>query len=356
MRTYDIINAGPKNRFMANGRIVSNSGRLIQPQNLPRNHLDCMSLARDLVKARKLDAIRVIYGNLADTLSQLTRTALIPSPGHLFVVADFSAIEARITAWLAGEEWVLEVFRTHGKIYEATAAQMFGVPLERIVKGNPEYELRQKGKVATLALGYGGGSGALINMGALKQGLTEDELPEIVQRWRAANRRIVGLWYTVENAALEVMRTGQAVGVRGLIFAREGDGQQDWLTVRLPSGRKLYYAKPAIELNDRGNEQLSYQGTTMKGGKPERTSTWGGKLVENLVQSIARDCLAVSLMRLAAAGYKIAFHVHDEIVLDVPAEQADVDAVTTIMGQPIDWAPGLPLKAEGFVCEYYRKD
>ncbi|MCL6598968.1 MAG: DNA polymerase [Alicyclobacillus macrosporangiidus] len=334
------------------------AGRLIQVQNLPRNHMEAMGIARELVKQKKLDALRIIYGNVPDTLSQLVRTAFIPSPGNVLVVADFSAIEARVIAWLAGEEWVLDVFRSHGKIYEATASQMFGVPLDLIKKGNPEYELRQKGKVATLALGYQGGTGALVKMGALQMGLTEDELPDIVYRWRAANKRIVDLWYSLENAALEAVRTGQAIGVQGLIVAREGDYAtgQDFLTIRLPSGRKLFYARPFIQPNEMGREALYYHGVNQKTRKWEIIPTYGGKLTENCVQAIARDCLAESLLRLHQAGYQTVMHIHDEVVLDVPRERSDLDAVTALMGQPISWAPGLPLKADGFITEFYRKD
>ncbi len=334
------------------------AGRLVQVQNLPRNYLETLSHARDCVKAKKVDALKLIYGNVPDALSQLIRTAFIPAPGHVFVVADFSAIEARIIAWLAGEQWRLEVFATHGKIYEASASQMFGVPVEKIAKGNPEYELRQKGKVAELALGYQGASGALIAMGALDMGLTEEELPEMVLRWRAANKRIVDLWYSLENAALEVVRTGQAAGVKGLILAREGDfdARQDFLTVTLPSGRKLFYAKPFICQNDRGREAVHYHGINQDTKKWETIATYGGKLVENCVQAIARDCLSESLMRLAAAGYKIVMHVHDEVVLEVPRNEVDLDAVTGLMGRPIAWAPGLLLRADGFVTEYYKKE
>ena len=227
------------------------AGRLVQMQNLPRNYLKTLDYARNLVKAKNYDGVKILYGNVPDTLSQLIRTAFIPSSGHKFVVADFSAIEARVIAWLAGEQWVNEVFATHGKIYEATASQMFGVPVERIAKGNPEYSLRQKGKVATLALGYQGGTSALIAMGALQMGLTEEELPDIVQRWRQANPRIKGLWYAIENAALAVMETAQPQGINGLIFALEGDliYGQSFLTVRLPSGRKLFYPKPFLKEN-----------------------------------------------------------------------------------------------------------
>jgi DNA polymerase len=334
------------------------ASRLVQIQNLPRNYLETLSHARELVKGRKVDALKLIYGNVPDTLSQLIRTAFVPLPGHVLVVADFSAIEARVLAWLAGEQWRLDVFNSHGKIYEASASQMFGVPLELIAKGNPEYELRQKGKVAELALGYQGGPGALISMGALDQGLTEDELPDIVRRWRSANKRIVDLWYSVENAALDVMRTGQPVGIRGLILAREGDygTQQDFLTITLPSGRKLFYVKPFLHQNESGKEALHYHGINQKTRKWEVIPTYGGKLVENIVQAISRDCLAESLVRLAVAGYQTVMHVHDEVVLNVPADNADLDAVTEIMGAPISWAPGLPLKAAGFVTDYYMKD
>ena len=334
------------------------AGRLVQIQNLPRNYLETLSHARDCAKARKLDAIKVIYGSVPDTLSQLTRTAFIPSPGNVLLVSDFSAIEARILAWLAGEQWVLDVFTSHGKIYEAAASQMFGVPIDAIVKGNPEYELRQKGKVSVLALGYAGAVGALIAMGALNMGLTEEELPEIVRRWRSANKRIVDLWYAVENAALDVMRTGQPAGVRGLLLARESEYRsgQDFLTILLPSGRKLYYAKPFLSVNDRGREALHYWGMDQVTKKWGVIPTFGGKIVENTVQAIARDCLAESLVRLDAANYRDVMHVHDEIVADQPAGVGSIEEMTAIMGQPIPWANGLPLRADGFATSYYKKD
>lgn len=236
------------------------AGRLVQMQNLPRNYIKTLDYARKVVKAKNYDGLKLLYGNVPDTLSQLIRTAFIPSEGHKFVVADFSAIEARVIAWLAGEQWVNEVFATHGKIYEATASQMFGVPVDKIAKGNPEYALRQKGKVATLALGYQGGTSALIAMGALQMGLTEEELPDIVQRWRQANPRIRDLWYAVENAALAVMQTAQPQAIYGLIFALEGDlvYGQSFLTVQLPSGRKLYYPKPFLKENQFGKLALHY--------------------------------------------------------------------------------------------------
>ncbi|RGY92107.1 hypothetical protein DXA14_32835, partial [Hungatella hathewayi] len=256
------------------------AGRLVQMQNLPRNYLKTLDYARNLVKAKNYDGVRILYGNVPDTLSQLIRTAFIPSAGHKFVVADFSAIEARVIAWLAGEQWVNEVFATHGKIYEATASQMFGVPVERIAKGNPEYSLRQKGKVATLALGYQGGTSALIAMGALQMGLTEEELPDIVQRWRQANPRIKGLWYAIENAALAVMETAQPQGINGLIFALEGDiiYGQSFLTVRLPSGRKLFYPKPFLKENRFEKMAVHYYTVGQQTRKWEVTSTYGGKM------------------------------------------------------------------------------
>lgn len=334
------------------------AGRLVQVQNLPRNYLETLGHARDCVREKKADALKFVYGNVPDTLSQLIRTAFIPSEGNTLLISDFSAIEARVIAWLAGEQWRLDVFNTHGKIYEASASQMFGVPLELIKKGNPEYALRQKGKVAELALGYQGGSGALINMGALEGGLTEAELPDIVRRWRASSKRIVDLWYSLENAALSVMRTGQPAGVRGLIIARESDIRNglDFLTITLPSGRKLFYVKPFLSENDFGKEALHYFGLNQTTKKWEKQSSYGGKLVENCVQAIARDCLAVTLKRLAILGYQTVMHIHDEVVLDVPNNQADLDMVASIMGTPIEWAPGLPLTADGFLSEYYKKD
>lgn len=332
------------------------AGRLVQLQNLPRNYIKTLDYARKLVKAKNYDGIKLLYGNVPDTLSQLIRTAFIPSEGHKFVVADFSAIEARVIAWLAGEQWVNEVFATHGKIYEATAAQMFGVPVERIVKGNPEYALRQKGKVATLALGYQGGTHSLVSMGALKMGLTEEELPDIVQRWRQANRQICGLWYAVENAALTVMETAQPQGINGLIFALEGDliYGQSFLTVQLPSGRKLYYCRPFLKENQFGKTAIHYHTMGQQTRKWEVTSTYGGKMTENIVQAIARDCLAVTLERIAARGLQVVFHVHDEVIIDAPMETT-VDEICGLMAEPIPWAPGLVLKGAGFENDYYMK-
>ena len=333
------------------------AGRLVQMQNLPKNYLGTLDEARNLVIRHNYDGIKMIYGNVPDTLSQLIRTAFIPSDGNKLVVADFSAIEARVIAWLAGEQWVNEVFATHGRIYEATAAQMFHVPVELIVKGNPEYELRQKGKVATLALGYQGASGALIQMGALNMGIAEEELPDIVTRWRAANRRIVDLWYAIDGAILAVMRTAQPQGIYGLLFALEGDliYGQTFLTVRLPSGRKLFYPKPFLHDNQFGREALHYYTVGQQTKKWEVTSTYGGKMTENIVQAIARDCLAETLTRVQTKGHQVVFHVHDEVVIDAPP-CVTVDEICDLMAEPIPWAPGLILKGAGFESDYYMKD
>lgn len=333
------------------------AGRLVQMQNLPRNYIGTLDEARELAKAGNFEGLRLLYGNVPDTLSQLIRTAFVPSGGHKFVVADFSAIEARVIAWLAGEQWVNEVFATHGKIYEATASQMFHVPIENIAKGRPEYALRQKGKVATLALGYQGGTSALIAMGALNMGLTEEELPDIVTRWRGANKQICALWYAVENAALAAMRTAQPQRIRGLIFALEGDliYGQTFLTARLPSGRKLYYPKPFLKENQFGKEAVHYYTVGQQTRKWEITSTYGGKMTENIVQAVARDCLAVTLDRIAAKGLQVVFHVHDEVIIDAPMETT-VEEICSLMAEPIPWAPGLILKGAGFEGQYYKKD
>lgn len=332
------------------------AGRMVQMQNLPRNYLNTLDEAREIVRSGNYAGLRMIYGNVPDTLSQLIRTAFIPSEGHKFVVADFSAIEARVIAWLAGEQWVNEVFATHGKIYEATAAQMFGVPMEKIRKGNPEYSLRQKGKVATLALGYQGGTNALIAMGALDQGLTEEELPDIVRRWRSANPRIRDLWYTIEQAAVTAVQTSQPQAINGLIFSLEGDlvYGQSFLTVRLPSGRKLFYPKPFLQENPFGRMAVHYYGVDAN-KKWGVESTYGGKMTENIVQAIARDCLAETLRRVAARGLQVVFHVHDEVIIDAPIH-VTVDDICDLMAEPIPWAPGLILRGAGFESSYYKKD
>lgn len=333
------------------------AGRLTQMQNLPKNYLSTLDYARKLAKQMNYDGLKLLYGNVPDTLSQLIRTAFIPSEGHKFVVADFSAIEARVIAWLAGEQWVNEVFATHGKIYEATASQMFGVPVERITKGNPEYSLRQKGKVATLALGYQGGEGALIRMGALDMGLSEEELPDIKNRWRQANPRIVDLWYAIDRAAVQTVQTAQPQGIKDLIFALEGDllYGQSFLTIRLPAGRKLFYPKPFLKENKFDRPAVHYYAVNQTTKKWEVDSTYGGKLTENIVQAIARDCLAETLRRIDARGLQVVFHVHDEVIIDAPMD-VTVEEICDLMAEPIPWAPGLILKGAGFENDYYMKD
>lgn len=334
------------------------AGRLVQVQNLPRTYTEPLELARELVKERKTDALRLIYGSVPDTLSQLIRTAFIAPPRRTLIDADFSAIEARVISWLAGEEWRLEVFRTHGKIYEASASQMFGVPIERIKKGNPEYALRQKGKVAELALGYQGSSGALIQMGALDMGIPEEDLPDIVSRWREANKRIRDLWYKMDSAAVQVITQGGSVGVNGIIITHEFNYSQniDYMTVTLPSGRKLYYIAPQIGVNKWGNPSISYMGMDQSTKKWKRIETYGGKLVENCVQAIARDCLAIAIERLEKAGYEVIFHIHDEVVIECDADKASLEDVVKIMSGPIPWAMDLPLGADGWTGNFFRKD
>ena len=277
-------------QFYGANRTGRFAGRLIQVQNLPRTYTDPIELARELVTAHDADALQCVYGSVNDTLSQLIRTAFVASPGNVLIDADFSAIEARVISWLAGEQWRLEVFRTHGKIYEASASQMFGVPIEMIKKGNPEYALRAKGKVAELALGYQGGPGALIAMGALDMGLTEEELPEIVQRWRASNKRIQALWWAMDEAARNVIENGGAVNVRGLIVAREYDAVQgtSLLTITLPSKRKLYYVNPQLCTNRFGGDSMSYTGIDQTTKQWKSIETYGGKLTENCLAGDAK--------------------------------------------------------------------
>ena len=368
-KKYDAIEAAvcPDGRvrgllqFYGANRTGRWAGRLVQVQNLPRTYTEPLPLARELVKQKNLDALRLIYGSVPDTLSQLIRTAFIAPEGHVLIDADFSAIEARVISWLAGEQWRLEVFRTHGKIYEASASQMFGVPIELIKKGNPEYSLRQKGKVAELALGYQGSTGALINMGALDMGIPEADLPDIVTRWRDANSRIRDLWYTMDNAAVQVIANGGSVGVRNLLLSREFDYNQgtDVFTILLPSGRKLYYVSPSLGQNQWGNPSITYMGMDQKTKRWKTIETYGGKLVENCVQAIARDALAGAIERLEAAGLPVVFHVHDEVIIDVsPFAEPDamLEKVVDIMREPIPWAPDLPLNADGWVGNFFRKD
>lgn len=333
------------------------SGRLVQMQNLPRNYLEPLEDVRELVKARNYETLDLIYPSIADTLSQLIRTAFVPKNGKKYVVADFSAIEARVIAWLAREDWVNQVFATHGRIYEATASQMFRVPIEKITKGNPEYALRQKGKVATLALGYQGGTNALISMGALSMGLSEEELPDIVTRWRNANKNIVRLWYKVGECALATTKDGRARTYNGLIFRLEEDLNNGlrFLTIELPSKRKLFYCKPFVDMRRFGNEVLAFFSQNQTTKKWEKEQTFGGKLVENIVQAIARDCLCVTLDRIAVQNLQPVFHVHDEIIVEAD-DSLSVEELCDIFAEPIPWANGLILKGAGFDGYFYKKD
>lgn len=348
MRTYDIINAGPYNRFLANGRVVSNSGRLVQAQNLPQNHLPDLELAREIVKAGDVDQLAFLFGSVPNTLSELIRTAFIPKDGYRFIVADFSAIEARVLAWLAGEGWVLEEFRGEGKIYEATAARMFHILKETITRGHANYEYRQKGKQATLSCGYGGGVGALKNMGAK---MPEEEMQPLVDAWRAANPRIVSFWYALDRAAREVIENHSSARVgRVRLFWKS-----DKMFIQLPSKRRLCYLSPHFVTNRFGNQGVGYLAPSAAGKLVEQES-FGGKLAENCTQAIARDLLAFAMLNLEAAGYRIVFHVHDEVVLEMPTGQGTLDEACAIMGQAPDWAEALPLRADGYCCPFYRKD
>ena len=330
------------------------AGRLVQIQNLPQNHLQDLDYARQLVKAGDLADFELNYSNPTQVLSELIRTAFIAKPGCTFHVCDFSAIEARVIAWIAGENWVLDVFRNGGDIYCATASQMFGVPVE---KHGANAELRQKGKIAVLALGYGGGIGALENMGGSKMGLTEREEKEIIQKWRDANPRIVKFWATVEAAAIKALKTGESTTIhRGIEVAK----RWGMLTITLPSGRTVCYPRARIgtEYGDswRGDHEIiEYEGLNQTTKKWEAIRTYGGKLTENIVQSVARDILGIVILRAEAAGLKIVFHIHDEIIVEAEPGQT-LEDVTAIFSQPIDWCKDLPLKGAGYTTPYYLKD
>ena len=324
------------------------AGRLVQIQNLPQNHLPDLALARDLVKAGRYADIEALYESTPNVLSELIRTAFVPRPGCRFIVADFSAIEARVIAWLAGEQWRLEVFRQGGDIYCASASKMFHVPVE---KHGQNSHLRQKGKIAELALGYGGSVGALTAMGALEMGLLEEELPSLVRQWREANPHIIRLWAQVENAAMTAVRERTEVALGRLVFQY----QSGMLFIALPSGRKLCYVKPRIQTNRFGGDGLTYEGVG-EGKKWTRIETFGGKLTENIVQATARDLLAEAMLRLRDAGLEIVMHVHDEAVLEVPIGHSGVDEVCALMAEAPAWADGLPLRADGYECRFYQKD
>ena len=326
------------------------AGRLVQMQNLPRNYIEELDYARDLVRTGRVDELSLVFGNVPDTLSQLIRTAFIPAEGHRFVVADFSAIEARVIAWLAGEQWRMQAFANGEDIYCASASRIYGVP---VVKHGENGHLRQKGKIAELACGYGGSVGAMKAMGGAN--LTDEELKQIVDDWRKASPNIPRLWYRLENAAMDAIRTGAPVIANGLIFRYEGTPEGlRFLTIQLPSGRKLFYCNPFFAPNRFGNDSIHYYGANT--GNWCELETYGGKLTENVVQAIARDCLAFAMKNIGAAGYQIVMHIHDEVILDAPADRADLDTVCKLMCQTPPWAEGLLLNADGFVGDYYKKD
>ena len=334
------------------------AGRSLQPQNLVRNTMPDPELdaARDLIKTGNIDAIEPIFGEPSAVFSQLVRTAFIPSPGRRFVVSDFSAIEARVIAWIAGEQWRLDVFRQGGDIYCESASRMYHVPVE---KHGANAELRQRGKVAELALGYGGSVGAIRQMDA-SGAIPEDEISGIVQKWRSESPHIVAMWKACQNAAVSVILGEQPKriirGLQGLSFYREMVAGYPVLFIGLPSGRPIAYWDPQVMETDMG-PRITYMTQNQTTRRWERTETYGGKLTENIVQSVARDCLADKMLQLSRQGYDIVFHVHDEIVLDVPREDtAAADVIDRVMGEPIEWAPDLPLKGGTYECDFYRKD
>lgn len=336
------------------------AGRLLQLQNLSKNHTVHLDMARDLVRARDVDALEIIFDDVPDILSQLVRTALIAPEGFVFAVADFSAIEARVISWLAEEEWRMNVFRGDGKIYEATGARMFNVPITSITKGS---DLRQKAKIAELALGYEGGVNALKKMGGEAMGLTELEMRDTVTKWRNANPNIVTLWAELNDAALSAYRYCQPVEAANgkLLFERDAD--REYLTIQLPSGRKLYYKEPHISASGSFTSRRTAS-TFAYNGLIQATKTWGeiaaygGKFTENIVQAIARDLLAYAMTQLDAAGFKIVCHIHDECLTEVPAAmcRTHLKEMERIMGTPPEWASDMPLRADGYVTKYYKKD
>jgi len=334
-------------QFYGANRTGRFAGRLIQVQNLPQNHLPDLEQARSLVRAGQFDAMEVLYDSIPVVLSELIRTAFVPKEGCKFIVADFSAIEARVIAWLAGESWRNDVFATHGKIYEASAAQMFRVPIEEITKGSP---LRQKGKIAELALGYGGSAGALKAMGALDMGLYEEELKPLVSAWRNANPNIVRLWWDVDSSVKTAVKEKTRTETHSIQF----EYCSGMLLIRLPSGRQLTYVKPRMGVNSFGSESVNYEGVGST-KKWERIDSYGPKFVENIVQAIARDILCYAMRRLDLAGHKIVMHVHDEAVIEAPVETS-VQSVCSIMGETPPWTKGLLLRADGYECNFYKKD
>ena len=321
------------------------AGRLIQMQNLPQNHMPDIEQARELVRGQDFVTLELLYDSVPDVLSELIRTAFIPKENHKFIVADFSAIEARVIAWLAGESWRNEVFATHGKIYEASASQMFRVPIGEITKGSP---LRQKGKIAELALGYGGSVGALKAMGALDMGLEENELQPLVSAWRASNPNIVRFWWDVDRAAMKALRERTMAETHGIRF----ECQSGMLFITLPSGRRLAYVKPRIGTNQFGSDCVTYEGV---GGtkKWERIDSYGPKFVENIVQAVSRDILTYAMQTLSHCS--IVMHVHDEIVIEAD-HRMSLDALCQQMSRTPSWAQGLLLRADGYETQFYKKD
>ena len=334
-------------QFYGANRTGRFAGRLVQIQNLPQNHIPDLELARELVKQGRFEDIELLFDSTPNVLSELIRTAFIPKPGCRFVVADFSAIEARVMGWLSGEEWVLDVFRGDGKLYEMTASRMFGIPMAEIGKGSPE---RAKGKVASLACQYGGSTGALVSMGALDMGLTEDELPLLVAAWRKANPHMVQFWWDVDAAAIKAVTEKQRTKVGRIIF----EYKSGILFITLPSGRKLSYVKPRMAVNRFGRDGLTYEGIS-ENKKWSRIETYGPKLVENIVQGTARDLLAEAMLRVEKKGYPIVMHCHDEIIAEVPEGIGSVDEMCEIMAIQPKWAEGLPLRADGYSCSFYQK-
>lgn len=336
-------------QFYGASRTGRYSGRNIQLQNLPQNHISTLEQARDLVKMGCFDMVESIYGNTPDVLSQLIRTMLVPKEGCEFIVADFSAIEARVLAWEAEEQWVLDAFENGEDLYCATASQMFHVP---VVKHGVNGELRQKGKIATLACGYGGSSGALISMGALQMGLKEEELPEIIDSWREANPKIVQYWWDVEKAAMTAYKTGERSEIGKIAF----EFWSGTLWMVLPSGRRLAYLKPRTQPNRFGRMSLTYEGVGQN-HKWSRQETYSGRLVENATQAIARDILAEAMARMEDYGLSIVGHVHDEVIIEAPVGKYTVNEVCKLMAVKPDWCEGLPLSAAGYLAPaYYFKD
>lgn len=334
-------------QYYGAGRTGRWAGRIVQPQNLPQNHLDDIGDVRELVRGRDLDTLELLFDSVPDVLSQLIRTALVAQDGCTFLVADYSAIEARVIAYLAGEKWRMDVFAQGGDIYCSSASQMFHVP---VVKHGVNGHLRQKGKIAELACGYGGGVAALRAFGADKMGLTEEEMSQIVTGWRAASPTIPKFWRDAEKAAKKALENpGRVFRLPcGAAYRKDSDA----LRLRLPSGRVLSYW--AARLDDDGSIVFMAQNQTTR--KWEKAETWGGKLVENIVQAYARDCLAVAMLRLEEAGFRICFSVHDELICEEPVGGRPWEEMARIMGLPIEWAPGLLLRADGYQTKFYMKD